>query len=86
MTIFIIVPVLAPMLGQIIIWIAPWNFIFLALMIYGFLVISWLAFSQPEALNKPHSFDFETVFRGFSEVFLKQSNSLFHDFDWHHIR
>ena len=69
MTVFIIVPVLAPMLGQIIIWIAPWNFIFLALMLYGFLVISWLAFSQPETLSKPRSFDFVTIFKGFSEVF-----------------
>jgi len=69
MTVFIIVPVLAPMLGQIIIWIAPWNFIFLALMLYGFLVISWLAFSQPETLSKPRSFDFVTIFNGFSEVF-----------------
>ena len=69
MTVFIIVPVLAPILGQVIIWIAPWNFIFLALIVYGLLVISWLAFSQPETLNQPRSLDFSTISNGFSEVF-----------------
>ena len=69
MTVFIMVPVLAPLLGQIIIWIAPWNFIFIALILYSFFILSWLAFSQPETLSSPRSFNFETIFRGFSEVF-----------------
>lgn len=77
MTVFIIVPVLAPMLGQIIIWIAPWNFIFLALILYSFLVISWLVFSQPETLRNPRSLNFATIFKGFSEVFQNQATLCF---------
>ena len=56
-------------MSQIIIWIAPWNFIFIALILYSFFILSWLAFSQPETLSSPRSFNFETIFRGFSEVF-----------------
>ena len=72
MTVFIIVPVLAPMLGQIIIWIAPWGFIFLALIAYSFFVISWLSYGQPETLSNPRSLNFSTIFKGFSEVFQHQ--------------
>ncbi|WP_140986001.1 multidrug effflux MFS transporter [Asticcacaulis tiandongensis] len=48
--IFLAVPALAPALGQLILLIAPWRFIFVTLAIYAMLLLVWALFRLPETL------------------------------------
>lgn len=48
MAIFILVPILAPSIGQAILFVAPWRAIFLALVAVGLVFFCWFAFRQPE--------------------------------------
>ena len=50
MTIFILAPVLAPALGQLILFIASWRMIFTMLLIMGLLILFWFMVRQPETL------------------------------------
>lgn len=52
MSIFILVPVIAPSLGQAIMLVAPWRAIFALLMGLALLGVSWLALRQPETLMR----------------------------------
>ncbi len=52
MTVLILVPVLAPSIGQLILLVADWRMIFLVLAIVGILDFLWLATRQPETLAK----------------------------------
>jgi DHA1 family bicyclomycin/chloramphenicol resistance-like MFS transporter len=49
--VFLIVPIVAPGLGQVILWLAPWRFIFLVFGVFGVLVALWTAFRLPETLH-----------------------------------
>lgn len=51
MTIFMIIPIVAPGLGQLILLIAPWRWIFGALLIYALLVAIWAVVRLPETLK-----------------------------------
>jgi DHA1 family bicyclomycin/chloramphenicol resistance-like MFS transporter len=48
MAIFILVPILAPSIGQGILFVAPWRAIFFALATAGILYFAWFALRQPE--------------------------------------
>lgn len=48
--VFLAVPILAPSIGQLIILVAPWRWIFLALGLFGALVALWATRSLPESL------------------------------------
>ena len=48
--IFFIVPILAPSLGQLLLGIGPWRFIFYALAGFAALVLTWAAVRLPETL------------------------------------
>jgi DHA1 family bicyclomycin/chloramphenicol resistance-like MFS transporter len=50
MTIFMVVPVVAPAIGQVIILVAPWQAIFLLLAFYGSLMALWVMKRLPETL------------------------------------
>ena len=50
MTMFILAPVLAPALGQLILFIASWRMIFTMLLIMGLLILFWFMVRQPETL------------------------------------
>ncbi|WP_227711635.1 multidrug effflux MFS transporter [Sneathiella sp. P13V-1] len=50
MTVFILVPVLAPALGQIILLFASWRYIFVAMFTLGVIALFWLALRQKETL------------------------------------
>lgn len=50
MTIFMIVPILAPSLGQLILLFAPWEAIFIWLAIWGSVMLAWTWFRLPETL------------------------------------
>jgi len=59
MTVFMIVPIVAPGLGQLILFVAPWRWIFGALLIYALIVLAWALIRLPETL-KP---DYRAPFR-----------------------
>jgi DHA1 family bicyclomycin/chloramphenicol resistance-like MFS transporter len=53
MTIFMIVPIVAPAFGQVILIFAPWEAIFLWLAIWGGIMLTWTWFRLPETLAVP---------------------------------
>ena len=54
MSIFILVPIIAPALGQSIMLISNWRYIFGATILFGFLGLVWLLIRQPETLADEH--------------------------------
>ncbi len=50
MTVFMVVPIVAPSLGQLILFVAPWRWIFGALLIYAVIVLAWALIRLPETL------------------------------------
>lgn len=54
MTVFMIVPIVAPGIGQLILFAAPWRWVFGALLIYGALVLAWALLRLPETLQPEH--------------------------------
>jgi DHA1 family bicyclomycin/chloramphenicol resistance-like MFS transporter len=68
MTIFILIPIFAPALGQIILLAAGWRAIFGVLVILAILTLIWLGLRQPETLAKADRMPFtlhkvKTAFR-----------------------
>jgi len=53
MTVFILVPIFAPAIGQLIVFAAGWRAIFAGLIILAIMTIAWLGIRQPETLPKP---------------------------------
>ncbi len=49
--VFLIVPVIAPSLGQLILWLAPWRYIFVAFGVYAAGVWLWALRRLPETLH-----------------------------------
>lgn len=60
MTIFMIVPIIAPAVGQLILFVAPWEAIFVVLAAWGALMLVWtwarLAESLPREARRPLNF------------------------------
>lgn len=54
MTVFMIVPIVAPGLGQLVLFVAPWRWIFAALLIYALIVLVWTLLRLPETLAPEH--------------------------------
>lgn len=54
MIIFMIVPVLAPSIGQLLLAVGSWRFIFLALAAYGLILGFWATLRLPETLAVEH--------------------------------
>ena len=52
MTVFMLVPILAPSIGQLILLVASWRMIFLAFLAMGVLAGVWLWLRQPETLPR----------------------------------
>lgn len=52
MMVFILVPAIAPALGQLILFFAEWRMIFVALVIQSVLTLFWFHFRQPETLPR----------------------------------
>ncbi|MEZ6024484.1 MAG: multidrug effflux MFS transporter, partial [Hyphomonadaceae bacterium] len=55
MTVFMIVPIIAPGVGQLILFIAPWRWIFGMLLIYALAVLAWTLIRLPESLKPEHA-------------------------------
>jgi DHA1 family bicyclomycin/chloramphenicol resistance-like MFS transporter len=49
--VFLTVPILAPSLGQLILWIAPWRYIFIVCGIFAAVVCAWALWRLPETLH-----------------------------------
>jgi DHA1 family bicyclomycin/chloramphenicol resistance-like MFS transporter len=49
--VFLMVPVLAPSLGQLILWLAPWRYIFLIFGVFAGAVFLWVLLRLPETLH-----------------------------------
>jgi MFS transporter, DHA1 family, multidrug resistance protein len=49
--VFLTVPVLAPSLGQLILWLAPWRFVFLIFGVFAAAVFLWVLLRLPETLH-----------------------------------
>src|SRR6202000_2095999 len=52
--VFLIVPILAPSLGQLILIAAPWRFIFVVFAVFAAAVASWGYFRLPETLHQEY--------------------------------
>ncbi|MFW5834947.1 MAG: multidrug effflux MFS transporter, partial [Pseudomonadota bacterium] len=50
MMVFMVVPILAPSLGQLILFVAPWRWIFGLLLVGGIAMLLWVALRLPETL------------------------------------
>lgn len=50
LAVFIVVPAIAPSLGQVVLWFAPWRAIFGLLLLQGVVALFWFAARQPETL------------------------------------
>src|SRR4029079_17350427 len=50
MTALMVVPVLAPTLGQAVVLVAPWRWIFVFLALYGVVAMTWILVRLPETL------------------------------------
>jgi DHA1 family bicyclomycin/chloramphenicol resistance-like MFS transporter len=52
MTVFMLVPILAPSIGQLVLMVASWRVIFAGLLVIGVIAAVWLALRQEETLPK----------------------------------
>lgn len=71
MVIFILVPAVAPSLGQLIISVASWRAIFALYIGFALLLLGWLAWRLEETLHPEYRlpFRFSAIRHGFREVF-----------------
>jgi len=70
MTIFIIIPIIAPALGALILHFSHWRMIYVATAIFSFIVLIWFALRQEETL-KPEfkqAFSFKSILSNTIEV------------------
>jgi DHA1 family bicyclomycin/chloramphenicol resistance-like MFS transporter len=51
MTIFMVVPIVAPSIGQLILFVAPWRWIFGGLLLYALVIAAWSMWRLPETLR-----------------------------------
>ncbi len=51
MTVSIVSPIIAPSLGQLILFFAPWRFVFVVLLIFAGLLFAWVFWRLPETLK-----------------------------------
>lgn len=71
MTVFMVVPIIAPGIGQLILFVAPWRWIFGALLIYSFAVAAWMYWRLPETLapENRRTFAPASIASGYAMVF-----------------
>ena len=71
MGIFIIVPVVAPSVGQVLLLVGDWRLIFVALLAEGIIGFAWFAWRQPETLraDRRAPFSLRRILGAFAEAF-----------------
>ncbi|MCX6177767.1 MAG: multidrug effflux MFS transporter [Chlorobiales bacterium] len=75
MTVFIIVPIIAPTLGQGMLFLAGWRAIFASFLILALLTLVWFALRQPETLleQKRVPFSFKQIISTMMMIFRNRS-------------
>ncbi|UAA37372.1 multidrug effflux MFS transporter [Paraneptunicella aestuarii] len=70
MMVFIIIPMIAPLVGQFIISLSSWQMVFVVIGVMALLTTGWFAIRQPETLlaEKRKPFTFKAVGQAFHEV------------------
>jgi DHA1 family bicyclomycin/chloramphenicol resistance-like MFS transporter len=70
MMVFILVPMLAPFLGQLVLYISSWRGIFVAFLMLSVIIFVWFGTRQPETLNPDNRqpLTFSAIQHGFLEV------------------
>lgn len=70
MMIFIMVPALAPSLGQAVLLVSSWRYIFVLYIVYALIIAIWIYFRLEETLPKEYRIPFSTqgFIEGFKEV------------------
>ena len=70
LAVFILVPTIAPALGQLILWLAGWRTIFATFLAIAAVALAWLALRQPETLPAKYRRPFSprVIARGVAEV------------------
>jgi DHA1 family bicyclomycin/chloramphenicol resistance-like MFS transporter len=70
MTVFMVVPILAPALGQLILFVLPWQWCFVVLTIAGTLMLAWTFLRLPETLAKSarRPLDLRTTFSAYGMI------------------
>lgn len=74
MTVFILIPIVAPLLGQGILLVAHWRAIFGLYVLLGLLIGGWFALRQPETLTADRRIRFQAgrILGAFREVFVNR--------------
>jgi len=77
--VFMVVPVLAPALGQILVMFGPWQVIFIAMALMGLAVNTWCWFLLPETLapENRRELRFSIVVEGFRLVFSNRAAMMY---------
>ena len=74
---FILIPVIAPTLGQFLIYLFNWESIFYFNLIFGFIIMLWFWLRQPETLQKEKRIKFSShLFVDGLQEFLKYKQSI----------
>ena len=70
MAIFIIVPIIAPALGQIVLSFTVWNYIFVLFIVYALFLMIWFGYRMPETLTKEktHKFSIRRIGKVIVEI------------------
>jgi DHA1 family bicyclomycin/chloramphenicol resistance-like MFS transporter len=68
LTVFILVPTFAPAIGQLILLIAPWQMLFVALLAMALIGGTWLTFRQPETHTELAPFEASRLLGAFKTV------------------
>lgn len=71
MTVFMVVPIIAPGIGQLVLLVAPWRWIFGGLLLYAFIVAAWTYLRLPETLapGNRRAFAPASIASGYAMVF-----------------
>lgn len=77
--VFMVIPVIAPSIGQLMLLIGNWHFIFICMAAIGILITLWALFRMPESLNpdERRPFTLASIGQGFAVV-LTNRFSLFY--------
>lgn len=70
MAIFVIVPIVAPALGQLMLNYTQWKMIFVFFIVYAILLLIWFSYRMPETLTKEmtHPFSLRRVLKVIKEI------------------
>ncbi|KFG88513.1 Drug resistance transporter, Bcr/CflA subfamily [Sphingobium herbicidovorans NBRC 16415] len=75
LAVFMLIPVMAPSFGQVILWFAPWRWIFWILALQAALILLWMIVRMPETLRPENRLrmDASTIFRTMGAVITHRS-------------